>query len=161
MLWTTTEGLSCFAQARRTRELRVERWCLGEARGGLGRAGTGRAGVGCAKSAKIVRIGRLSSRAQRGTCCPSESRESRSLAALVMTTFYFGPPTTMLFVHCCRRYLISFIGSSVPYSWPLLSVARAITESKASRSSGYLATIARMTARLSWKATPESAAFGF
>ncbi len=58
-----------------------------------------------------------------------------------------------------QSYLISFIGSRVPYSCPLLSTARAMTESKASRTSGYLATTALITAMLSWKAMPEFLAF--
>src|SRR5664280_1473504 len=51
-------------------------------------------------------------------------------------------------------HLISFIGSIDPYSCPWASTARAITALKASRTSGYLVTIALMTARLSWNARP-------
>ena len=58
-------------------------------------------------------------------------------------------------------YLISFTGNRVPYSWPLLSTARAMMESKASRSSGYFATTALITAILSWKAILELLAFAF
>src|SRR5664279_5230908 len=51
-------------------------------------------------------------------------------------------------------HLIFFIGNTDPYSCPRASTASAITALKASRTSGYLAMIALMTARLSWNARP-------
>ena len=70
-------------------------------------------------------------------------------------------PPTAVDTPSGSAYLISFMGSSDPYSVPPLSTARAITDAKASRNSGYFATIALITAMLSWKATAEFAAWAF
>ena len=75
--------------------------------------------------------------------------------------FHLGQCNTKPVLHEVRVYLMSFTGSNDPYSCPLPSTARAMIELKASRTSGYFATTALITAILSWKATPEFPASGF